>query len=207
MKKYSKCAVYALEEFTNKEGQRFYDATLVENTYNPKIPYANKWEMTFYKCQIYEDIDLEVANFDLGVTKNPVSFENISNPAHSVIRVLDFEYVNRTQWKGQSQVKNDMGKAKVKQYIAISKCVYDAPQFKSEERQIADIEKRLEVQKQNNIELRKKIKQLEKELAKRDEEILDKNEKLNNIQIGYNPKWKESKALPTKDDMVEFEDI
>ena len=36
MKKYSKCAIYALEEFTNKEGQRFYDATLVENTYNPK---------------------------------------------------------------------------------------------------------------------------------------------------------------------------
>ena len=207
MKKYSKCAVYALEEFTNKEGQRFYDATLVENTYNPKIPYTNKWEMTFYKCQIYTDLELETANFDLGVTKNPISFENISNPAHSVIRVLDFEYVNRTQWKGQSQVKNDMGKAKVKQYIAISKCVYDTPQFKSEERQIADIEKRLELQKQNNIELRKKIKQLEKELAKRDEEILDKNEKLNNIQIGYNPKWKESKALPTKDDMVEFEDI
>ena len=67
--------------------------------------------------------------------------------------------------------------------------------------------KRLETQKQNNLELRKRIKQLEREIAKQDEKILDKNEKLNNIQIGYNPKWKESKALPTKDDMVEFEDI
>lgn len=207
MKKYSKCAIYALEEFTNKEGQRFYDATLVENTYNPKIPYANKWEMTFYKCQIYTDLDLEVANFDLGVTKNPISFENISNPSHSIIRILDFEDINRSIWKGNTQVLNDMGKPKYKAYKAIHSCVYDTPQFKSEERQIADIEKRLEVQKQNNIELRKKIKQLEKELNKRDEEILEKNEKLNNIQINYNPNWSEKKALPTKDDMVEFEDI
>ena len=207
MKKYSKCAVYKLDEFENKEGQRFYDATLVENTYNPRIPFNNKWEMTFYKCQIYQDIDLEVAEFDLGVSKNALSFENISNPAKSVIRVLDFEYVNRSQWKGQNQIKNDMGKPVYKQYIAINKCEYDQTNYKTEERKIADFEKRLEHQKQVNNGLRKQVKQLEKELVKKDEEILNKNEKLNEIEIGYNPKFKESKALPTKDNMVDFEDI
>lgn len=207
MKKYSKCAIYTLKQFENNEGQKFYDATLVENTYNPKIPFANKWEMTFYKCQIYTNLELEVANFDLGVTKNTLSFENISNPAHSVIRVLDFEYVNRTQWKGKTQVKNDMLKPIYKQYIAISKCEYDYPQYKSEERKLADLEKKLETQKQNNIELRKTIKRLERELAKKDEQILDKNEKINKIEIGFNPKWKETNALPTKYDMVDFEDI
>lgn len=207
MKKYSKCAIYSLEQFTTKDGSTFYDATLVENTYNPKIPFANKWEMTFYKCQIYTDLELEIANFDLGVSKNALSFENISNPAHSIIRVLDFEYVNRTCWKGQNQVKNDMEKPIYRQYIAINKCEYDYPQYKSEERKMADLEKRLETQKENNNELRKKIRNLEKEIIKRDEELLEKNEKLNNIEITYNPKFKETKALPTKNNMVEFEDI
>lgn len=207
MKKYSKCAIYSLEQFTTKDGSTFYDATLVENTYNPKIPFANKWEMTFYKCQIYTNLELEIANFDLGVSKNALSFENISNPAHSIIRVLDFEYVNRTCWKGQNQVKNDMNKPIYRQYIAINKCEYDYPQYKSEERKMADLEKRLETQKENNNELRKKIRNLEKEIIKRDEELLEKNEKLNNIEITYNPKFKETKALPTKNNMVEFEDI
>lgn len=207
MKRYSKCAVYALEQVTTKEGSTFYDATLVENTYNPKIPYKNKWEMTFYKCQIYTDIELEVANFDLGVSKNALSFENISNPAHSIIRVLDFEYVNRTCWKGQKQIKNDMEKPIYKQYIAINKCEYDYPQYKTEERKIAEYEERLEHQKEVNKDLRNKIRQLEKEIIRRDEELLNKNEKLNNIEITYNPKYRTEKALPTKDNMVEFEDI
>lgn len=207
MKKYSKCAVYKLDKITTKEGSTFYDATLVENTYNPKIPYNNKWEMTFYKCQIYEDIELEVADFDLGVSKNALSFENISNPAHSIIRVLDFEYVNRSQWKGQNQVKNDMEKPIYKQYIAINKCEYDYPQYKTEERKLKDFEERLEHQKEVNKELRKQVRKLEREIRQRDEELLEKNEKLNNIEIAYNPKYKEAKALPTKDNMVEFEDI
>ena len=51
MKKYSKCAIYTLEKIEFGEGQSFYNATLVENTYNPKIPYGNKWEMTFYSVK------------------------------------------------------------------------------------------------------------------------------------------------------------
>lgn len=207
MKKYSKCAVYTLEEITTKDGSSFYNATLVENTYNPKIPYSNKWEMTFYKCQIYADIKLEIANFDLGVNKNALSFENISNPAHSIIRVLDFEYVNRTQWKGQNQIKNDMNKPIYKQYIAINQCEYDYPQYKTEERKIADYEKRLEQQKETNKELRKEITKLKNKIEKLDTIILDKNEKLNNIEISYNPRYTKEKELPTKDKMIKFEDI
>lgn len=207
MKKYSKCAIYTLEKFTNNEGGTFYDATLIENTYNPKIPYGNKWEMTFYKCQIYTNLELEIANFDLDLDKNKYSFVNISNPEKSIIRVLDFEYVNRTIWKGKQKLKNDIGKDKIKQYIAINNCIYDSPTFKSEERIVNDLKNRLEYQKQENRELRKKIKSLEKQICKRDEELLSKNEKINNIEINYNPKYKPEKELPTLDGMIKFEDI
>ena len=204
MKKYSKCAIYTLEKIEFGEGDSFYNATLVENTYNPKIPYMNKWEMTFYKCQIYTDLELEIANFDLELDKNKLSFVNISNPEKSIIRVLDFEYVNRTMWKGRTQLKNEMGKAKVNQYIAINKCEYHTDNFKTEERQLADYEKRLQHQKEVNSELRKKVRQLEKSLTERDAEILKKNEKLNNVEITYNPKYE---SLPTESDMIKFEDI
>lgn len=207
MKKYSKCAIYKLEQHETKEGKKFYDATLVENTYNPKIPYANKWEMTFYKCQIYADIELETANFDLDLDKNKYAFINISNPEKSIIRVLDFEYINRTMWKGKTQLKNEAGKSRINQYIAINDCVYDSPTFKTEERQIAILEKKLEHQKQVNDELRKKIKKLERDVINRDEEILKKNEKLNNVEVRYNPKYNPDKAFITKDDMIKFEDI
>ena len=207
MKKYSKCAIYALEKVEFGEGQSFYNATLVENTYNPKIPYTSKWEMTFYKCQIYTSLNLEVANFDLELDKNKYSFINISNPEKSIIRVLDFEYVNRTMWRGKAQQKNEMGKAKINQYIAINECEYDKQGYKTEERKLADYEKRLEHQKQVNAELRKKIKQLEKELCSKEDELLKKNEKINNVEITYNPKYKPENELITKDSMITFDDI
>ena len=207
MKKYSKCAIYTLEKVEFGEGQSFYNATLVENTYNPKIPYGNKWEMTFYKCQIYTSLNLEVANFDLELDKNKYSFINISNPEKSIIRVLDFEYVNRTMWRGKTQLKNEMGKAKINQYIAINECEYDKQGYKTEERKLADYEKRLEHQKQVNAELRKKIKQLEKELCSKEDELLKKNEKINNVEITYNPKYKPEDELITKDSMITFDDI
>ena len=207
MKKYSKCAIYKLEKIETQDGQWFYNATLVENTYNPKIPYKNKWEMTFYKCQIYTDLELEIANFDLELDKNKLSFVNISNPEKSIIRILDFDIVNRTMWKGTVQLKNEFGKPKVNEYLAINQCEYNTDNFKTEERKIADYEKRLEHQKQVNSELRKKIKQLEKQVIKQDEEILDKNEKINNVEITYNPKYKPEDELITKDSMITFDDI
>lgn len=211
MKKYSRCAVYTLEKFTNNEGQSFYEATLVENTYNPKIPYMNKWEMTFYKCQIYTDLELEVADFSLDLDKNQYSFVNISNPEKSIIRVLDFEYVNRTIWKGKEKLQDTTANNKkvdrIKRYIAIHDCEYDKAGYKSEERKIADFEKRLEQQKQVNNELRREIRQLKKELISRDEELLKKNEKINNVELTYNPKYKPENALPTESDMITFDDI
>lgn len=207
MKKYSKCAIYKLEQFENSEGQKFYEATLIENTYNPKIPYTNKWEMTFYKCQIYTNLELEIADFSLDLDKNQYAFINISNPEKSIIRVLDFEYVNRTCWKGTSKLKSEAGKDIIKQYIAIHSCEYDKVGFKSEERKLADYEKRLEQQKQVNSELRKEIKRLKQEIINKDNEILKRNEKLNNVEITYNPKYNATTALPTESDMIKFEDI
>ena len=59
-----------------------------------------------------------------------------------------------------------------------------------------------------------KLKEIKKELVNannnvsaREKEVLQLNEKLNNINISYNKKYKEIDARPTQDDMVEFEDI
>lgn len=207
MKKYSKCAIYKLEKIDFNESY-FYKATLVENTYNPKLPTINKWEFTFYNCQIYTTLPLETANFDLGVSKNKLSFDNISNPAHSVIRVLDWEYVNRTQWKGNTQVKTEFGKPIYKQYIAINECEFDSPAFKTDDRKLKDaqqkierLEKRIENMKEHynkQIEAEKarslariedmkheiskrgdRIRDLKDSVQKRDENALKQNEVLN----------------------------
>lgn len=181
MKKYSKCAIYSLEEFEGTEG-KFYSAKLVENTYNPKIPYGNKWEYTFYKCQIYTDLKLEQANFDLELDRNKMNFINISNPEHSIIRVLDFEYVNRTIWKGKNQRKNDVGKPLYNQYIAIKDCEYDYAGYKSEERKEKDTQKRLEHFKEKSSELTKENNKLKKEVIKKDSTIQELKDELENLK-------------------------
>lgn len=191
MKKYSKCAIYSLDRIDTDESH-FYVAKLVENTYNPKIPYGNKWEYTFYKAQIYTDLELEVANFDLGLDKNKMSFINISNPEHSIIRVLDFEYVNRTIWKGKTQIKDSRERPTYNQYIAINNLEYDSPNWKSEERKEKENEKKYLALKEKYNALTREYRKLKKQSneaidlcksIKSSQREIDKNEKLFEKQV------------------------
>lgn len=203
MKKYSRCAIYSLQEFENQDNGKFYVAKLVENTYNPKIPYSDKWEYTFYKCQIYTDLKLEVANFDLGLDKNKMNFINISNPEHSIIRVIDFEYVNRTIWKGTNQQKTELNKPIYNQYIAINKCEYDYQGFKSEERKEKDYEKRIESLKEKNNLLAGENKRLLKQNNSYINTINEQKEQIKKLL-----KEEEDKQLLNNElQNVEFEEI
>lgn len=203
MKKYSKCAIYSLEQFENEENGKFYVAKLVENTYNPKIPYKNKWEYTFYKCQIYTDLPLEIANFDLELDKNKMNFINISNPEHSIIRVLDFEYVNRTQWKGKNQVKNDLGKPIYNQYIAINKCEFDYQGYKTEERKDKELQTRLEHFKEKSNSLTKENRRLTLMNARNEETILRLKEEIKS----YKKEEKNIEILEKQFENVKFKEI
>lgn len=203
MKKYSKCAIYSLEQFESEENGKFYVAKLVENTYNPKIPFKNKWEYTFYKCQIYTDLPLEIANFDLELDKNKMNFINISNPEHSIIRVLDFEYVNRTQWKGKNQVKNDLGKPIYNQYIAINKCEFDYQGYKTEERKDKELQTRLEHFKEKSNSLTKENRRLALMNARNEETILRLKEEIKS----YKKEEKNIEILEKQFENVKFKEI
>lgn len=203
MKKYSKCAIYSLEQFENEENGKFYVAKLVENTYNPKIPFKNKWEYTFYKCQIYTDLPLEIANFNLELDKNKMNFINISNPEHSIIRVLDFEYVNRTQWKGKNQVKNDLGKPIYNQYIAINKCEFDYQGYKTEERKDKELQTRLEHFKEKSNSLTKENRRLTLMNARNEETILRLKEEIKS----YKKEEKNIEILEKQFENVKFKEI
>lgn len=203
MKKYSKCAIYSLEQFESEENGKFYVAKLVENTYNPKIPYKNKWEYTFYKCQIYTDLPLEIANFDLELDKNKMNFINISNPEHSIIRVLDFEYINRTQWKGKNQVKNDLGKPIYNQYIVINKCEFDYQGYKSEERKDKELQTRLEHFKEKSNSLTKENRRLALMNARNEETILRLKEEIKS----YKKEEKNIEILEKQFENVKFKEI
>ena len=163
MEKNSKCAIYKLKECTNKQGQTFYEAVVVENIYNPSKPF--NWEMSFIKCNIFTNLPLEIASFDLQNNKNQLSFDNISNPEHSIIRVLDFSVENQTVWKKTKkngkdyyeQQKTNEGKPLISQKFYIKKCEFDTPDWKAEESKIKFYDKRFLEQEQRIANLKAKI--------------------------------------------------
>lgn len=171
MRRYSKLAIYKLNKIDNGKGEFFYDVTGVENIYNPSKPF-NSWECTFVKCTIFTDLELEIANFDLQANPNPLSFDNISNPEHSIIRILDFSVENHTVWKKTTkngkpyyeQVKTENGKPKTAQKFYVHSIEYDHPSWKSEESKIKYYERRNTVQNEANKKLREKISELKKEI-------------------------------------------
>lgn len=215
MKLNSRMAIYKLEKLEykikNDDGEDevgvFYKATLAENTYNPKRPFRNKWELSFYDCIINSELELEVANFDLGVDeKNKLSFENISNPAKSIIRILEFEISHRTAWKGRNQLRTKTGFPITNKNIIVRKIEYDKVGFKSEERLLTLEKQKSEKFKKDNRKLRSEITKLNKMLSELEKEILEKNKALNSIRIGYNLKDNEPMQEEPLDELV-FEDI
>lgn len=191
MKIGSKLAIYKIDKvFDGKKG-KIYKATVIENIQNFNNGIA-VWEQHFFNgVSIHTDLELEEAKFDIELeeytityksgksfTKKPnqFAFERISNPEHSVIRVLDFAY-NKTFLydKKRNRKKERLPRSTkevviVKDDIEIYDCEYDKPDWclpeKHYEKQIKYYIKQHNTWKEKVSTIRKENTQLKKELAK-----------------------------------------
>lgn len=222
MKVGSKIAIYSCEKIQGFENM--YKATIIEQVQNTKSPY--KWDFPKIKCQIFTNIELKEAKFDLENSNNKYSFKNISNPEESVFVVGEFSYEEKTAWRGTMQVRDNLNRPLINRTIKITnlaktKSEVEKPletELKATKKELVKALKKLETiedkWKAKYDKQGDKLKEIKKELVNannnvlaREKEVLQLNEKLNNINISYNKKYKETDARPTQDNMVEFEDI
>ena len=223
----SKVAIKSCEKVTNGD-QTFYKAVVVEQIYNSRSPY--KWDFIQTKCQIFTDLELKEANWDLENSKIRYSFKNISNQSESVFVVNDFIYEKQSAWKNGIQLRNNLNVPIFNEIVKITSLGKSNDSIiKQKDNEISKLNHKidklnkkintykdkikLEVEKVKS-EYREKIKvlnskilSLNKKLVSRESEILSKNEKINKVEMDYNPRFKSNKVLPTESDMVEFEDI
>lgn len=190
----SKVAIYKCELIEPPKGNKFYKAVILENVSNNKNIF-NKWETVRYNALILDtSIELEPAKFDLDIDKNNKhSFNNISNPEKSLIRVYDFGYDKKTEWWGRTQKKDENGKPKYKEMVYLNKIGFNY-EYKSENKQIKELQNKIIVleNKNNRIntafnnklnEFKEKITDLKsknislKQENKRLERIIDSKEK------------------------------
>lgn len=219
MKIGSKLALYKLKlEYENEKG-KIYKATAVEN-FQVKTPYGNAWEQHFINnIIIYTNLELEIANFDVElppktietkdgrtfeIKQSPLSFDRISNPEKSIIRVIDFEYKinNLRNKKGQIVYKQDK---KIPQEFAnwiISNCEYDYAGWKLPEKvfenQIKYYKKQHEKWKENIKNLKSENRDLKNKNKTLDEKILKLKEtnKMQKKEIANNKlKEEDNKSL------------
>ena len=183
MKIGSKLALYKLKlEFDTEKG-KMYKATAVEN-FQVKTPFGQVWEQHFINnIIIYTDLELEIANFDVELEPktflrkdgstyelkpSPLSFERISNPEKSIIRVIDFEYriTNQRMKNGRIIYKQGTNSPNENAVFAIYKCEYDCVGWcmpeKSCEKKLKYYAKGNELQKSKIAELKKEINALKK---------------------------------------------
>lgn len=174
----SKLGIKKLKLVTPKKGEPFYLATVFEKVYNINNP-VTKWETVFYANTYIFDktLKLEEADFSLGVnTKDKYSFDNISNKANSIIRVLGFKYERHTQWKNNKLVKDDNGLPILKDIFYLTKISEGTRVWRTDEGLFKELERKVKAQKekiaeqrqknfQKDIEYRKKIKEIRSEIA------------------------------------------
>lgn len=212
MKVGSKLALYKLKLEYDGEKGKIYKATAVEN-FSVKTSYGNTFEQHFINnIIIYTNLELEIANFDIDLPpklykkrdgstyefKQPtLSFERISNPKKSIIRVLDFEYKifncrdKYNKIKYNANTKNPM---EVSNWI-IYDCEYDYPNWKFPEN---DIQQELAEYKKKNIRLEQKILKLENKIQEY-KELKSKSHKSNPKKLFVDSNGKKIE-LPTFDD-------
>lgn len=170
MRKNSKVSIYKLEKAESDKFKYFYKATLCELVRNSKKKKGGPWEYVFYNgVRIYTDKELEVANYDLGLNKEQLlDFVNISNPQHSILRILDFSYENITCYTMNGAMLTDSsGRPKKTQKLIIYDFDYDCVGWKPEESKEKDLDKKMEKLK---VSYENKIQKLKDKNA----EVLEK---------------------------------
>ena len=172
MEKGSRLAIHKLKE-VEKGGKKFYIATVLENVYNSQKPTFNGIETSFIKAYITDtSLELEEAKFDLGKSPNKFSFENISNPKNSIIRLIDFKTEIHSVWKNKSQVYDMLGKPVYETILFATKIMEDKDyktdnaKMKELQKKVDNLTEKLASEKENsrtNIKhLKDKIRRLEK---------------------------------------------
>ena len=187
MEKGSRLAIYRLKEVEPKNGNKFYIVTVVENVFNSQKPFNNGMEPSFMKAYIFDtSLELEVANFNGGNGENKFSFDNITNPDKSIIRVEEFKVETHTKWNFRQQVKENG--VPVYETIAYLTKVCKDKEYKTDykkeklvQKQIEKLEKTIETNKSKMKELRNEIKRLKRQIEKKDEIITEAKVELNII--------------------------
>ena len=157
----SKLIIKKIEPQITQDGKEFLSVVLLEKVYNMKRPYANKWETAQYKAQLFTDLPVEEAKFDLDNSKDKYSVKNISNPERSIIRITDFKFEKVTAWKGQVQLKTDLNQPIMNDKFYITGCEFDKVGWKSNERIIKEQKEKIDEQKKIIKEQKNKIKKLQ----------------------------------------------
>lgn len=157
----SKLIIKKIEPQITQDGKEFLSVVLLEKVYNMKRPYANKWETAQYKAQLFTDLPVEEAKFDLDISKDKYSIKNISNPKRSIIRITDFKFEKVTAWKGQVQLKTDLNQPIMNDRFYITGCEFDKAGWKSNQRIIKEQKEKIEQQKQIIKEQKNVIKTLQ----------------------------------------------
>lgn len=208
MQEDSKVAIYKMKTVEPKDGEPFILATLVENVYNSKRPFASKWESVFYEAYIFDTTqDIEPAVFEPKEGKPKYSYDCITNPDKSVIRVQEFKCEPRTVWRGQEQVFNDDGRAKLELVTYIYKFCRNKGTWKSKDCIIKELTNDKKAQQERNAELKKtiterdcEIRRLNKLLETKEKQLNETKEKLGDTR--YNLKYAKTK-LKKKDQEIE----
>lgn len=210
MERGSRLAVKKLKLITPKEGEPFYSVTILENVYNPQKPFANKWETVTYEGYIFDtSIELEEADFSLGNNKIKYHFDNISNKAKSLIRVLDFRFEYRTLWEGREQVSEN-GKPKYKPVFYITRFDLGDGKYVSEDTQIKHLQEQIVKLKEENAKIKAENRALRKKSNANDKLLKERSETLRNTQkeleIVTKPKYKQTKDYKNLND-ISFDDM
>jgi len=182
MEKGSRLAIKKLKVVEPKNGKKFYLATLVENVFNSQKPTFKGLESTTIKTYITDtSLDLEEAKFDLGKSTNKYSFENISNPRNSIIRLIDFKVEVHSVWNYGKQVLDSAGKPMYEPILYVTKLQEDhgyktdTAKMKELQKKIDKLNEKLSTEKNNTKNttrnLKDKIRRLEKKCEEQQELI------------------------------------
>ena len=209
MEKGSRLAIYRLKEVEPKNGKKFYIATVVENVFNSQKPFNNGIEPSFMKAYIFDtSLELEVANFEGGKGENKFSFENITNPEKSIIRVEEFKVETHTKWNFRQQVKENG--APVYETLAYLTKVCKDKEYKTDYMKDKLIQKQIDKLVKTGEKDKVKIKELKNEIKRLKYQIEKQNEIINEAKAELNiiPERKVAQKVRVKEfGDVNFEDM
>jgi hypothetical protein len=221
----SKVAIYKCELIEPPKGDKFYKVKIVEKVYNPKKTKGGNWHDYFVEAYIFDlSLDLEPAKFDLNVNKkDKYSYDNISNPEKSVIRVLDFKFEKHQRWWGGVLQKDEHGKPIYDEKFFIYKIADGTKVWRSDDGKYKVLERKIEAQKNkiaeqkkknlekdvhyNKIirEIRSKITQLERENKKLKQVIEKQNKFVSDAKIMVKEANKETMVIRRKNTIANNE--